>query len=108
MDFKTLNFAEPSKTPGYCQGGNMMLNLEGHKIYTANITQDEKTGLGTWNEDDFRRAMHDVKSKNGKTLRYPMLPYNSLTDAEVSAIWQYLRSIPKISNEVDRQWDKDI
>ena len=27
-DFKTLNFIEPEKTPGYCGGGNLMFNLE--------------------------------------------------------------------------------
>lgn len=107
-DFKTLNFTEPEKTVGYCQGGNTMYNLEGKKMFTANITTDEKTGIGTWTEDDFRKAMHESKNKAGKSLRYPMLPYIALTDKEVTAIWQYLRSIPKQCNEVDRQWDKDL
>jgi mono/diheme cytochrome c family protein len=107
-DFKTLNFSHPENTPGFCQGGNLMYNHEGKKIFTANITPDEKTGLGGWTEDDFRRSMHESKNKDGKTLRYPMMPYNMASDAEVAAIWQYLRSIPALSNEVDRQWDKDL
>ena len=107
-DFKTLNFINPEKTAGYCQGGNTMYNLEGKKMFTANISPDEKTGIGSWTEDDFRSAMHESKSKSGKTLRYPMLPYTALTDQEVTAIWQYLRSIPKCCNEVNRQWDKDL
>lgn len=106
-DFKTLNFTYPEKTPGYCGGGNLMYNLEGKKMYTANITPDEKTGIGGWTEDDFRKAMHESKNKEGKALRYPMLPYNALTDKEVTAIWQYLRSIPAVSNEVNRQWDME-
>ena len=85
-----------------------MFNLEGKKIFTANITPDENTGIGSWTEDDFKRAMHESKNKTGKPLRYPMLPYTALTDKEVTAIWQYLRSIPKLGNEVDRQWDKDL
>jgi hypothetical protein len=99
---------EPEKSLGYCGGGNTMLTLASNKIYTANITQDEKTGLGSWTEDDFRKAMHESKCKSGKPLRFPMLPYTALTDHEVKAIWQYLRSVPKIANEVDRQWDKDL
>jgi mono/diheme cytochrome c family protein len=107
-DFKKLNMEDPEKSFGYCQGGNTMLTLTSNKIYTANITPCEKTGLGTWTEDDFMKAMHESKNKSGKALRFPMLPYTALTDHEVKAIWQYLRSIPKITNEVDRQWDKDL
>lgn len=107
-DFKTLNFTNPEATPGFCGGGNLMYNLDGKKIWTANITPDEKTGIGSWTEDDFRRVMHESKNKAGKSLRYPMLPYTALTDHEVASIWQYVRSIPKVENEVDRQWDKDL
>lgn len=107
-DFKTLNFIDPEKTPGYCGGSNLMYNLEGKKMYTANISPDEKTGIGSWTEDDFKKAMHESKNKAGRPLRYPMLPYTALTDKEVTAIWQYLRSIPKQTNEVNRQWDKDL
>ena len=85
-----------------------MYNLNGQKIFTSNITQDEKTGIGSWTEDDFRKVMHESKNKMGKSIRYPMMPYTALTDQEVSAIWQYLLTIPKITNEVERQWDKDL
>jgi mono/diheme cytochrome c family protein len=107
-DFKTLNFTEPEQTPGYCQGGNVLYNHEGKKIFSANITPCEKTGLGAWTQDDFKRAMYEGKTKSGKPIRYPMLPYTALTDHEVASIWQYLRSISSITNEVDRQWDKDL
>lgn len=106
-DFKTLNMAEPEKTGGFCGGGNTMLTMNGNPIFTPNLTADEKTGLGNWTEDDFRNAMVNSKSKNGKPLRNPMLPYNGLTDLEIKAMWQYLRSLPKISNTVNRQWDKE-
>ena len=85
-----------------------MYNVEGKKMFTANISPDEKTGIGGWTEDDFRKVMHESKNKSGKPLRYPMLPYTALTDQEVVAIWQYIRSVPKLCNEVDRQWDKDL
>ncbi|MBX2904269.1 MAG: cytochrome c [Chitinophagales bacterium] len=107
QDFKTLNFTEPEKTPGFFCGGNTMFTLNGNEIYTANITQDEKTGIGTWTEEDFKNALVSSKRKDGKPVRYPMLPYAGLPDSEVKALWQYMRTIPAISNEVNRQWDKE-
>jgi mono/diheme cytochrome c family protein len=106
-DFKTLNMEFPDKTEGFCGGGNTMLTPNGNKIFTANITFDEKTGIGTWTEDDFRNAMLLQKNKEGHAIRPPMLPFNGMTDAEIHGVWAYLQSIPKISNTVDRQWDKE-
>ncbi|MDB5283400.1 MAG: gluconate 2-dehydrogenase cytochrome c subunit, partial [Bacteroidota bacterium] len=68
-DFKTLNMEFPEKTPGYCGGGNLMITLDGKNRFTANITPDEKTGIGTWTEQDLGNALHNGKNKDGKTLR---------------------------------------
>lgn len=106
-DFKTVRVDIPELSEGYCGGGNEMININGHKIYTANITPDEKTGIGSWTEDDFRNAMLIQKNKAGHSLRPPMLPFNGMTNAEIHGIWEYLQSIPKITNEVNRQWDKE-
>ena len=107
-DFKTLNMEFPEKTGGYCGGGNTMLTMEGKPIFTANITVDDETGIGTWTEEDFVKALHEGVNKEGKALRFPMLRYNNLTNQEVKAIFTYLRSVPVIKNKVDRQWDKDL
>ena len=106
-DFKTLNMEFPEKTPGYCGGGNKMLTLEGKERFTANITMCEKTGLGRWTEEDLSNALRHSKNKDGKTLREPMLPYTGLTDLEVQGIWSYLKTIPVITNQVDRKWEQD-
>ena len=106
-DFKTMNMEFPEKSGGYCGGGNMMIALNGNKRLTANITPDEETGLGRWTLEDFTRSLRESKSKDGKTLRDPMLPYNGLTDAEVKGMWAYLQTIPKIKNVVDRKWDEE-
>ena len=107
-DFKTLNMEFPEKTGGYCGGGNTMLTMEGKPIFTANITCDDETGIGTWTEEDFVKALHEGVNKEGKSLRFPMLRYNNLTNQEVKAIFTYLRTVPVIKNKVDRQWDKDL
>lgn len=106
-DFKKITMETPEKSAGYLGGGNTMITLNGNQIYTANITADEKTGIGSWTEEDFKNALINSKSKNGKPLRNPMLPYNGMTDGEIHAIWAYLQSVPKITNEVNRQWDKE-
>lgn len=108
-DFKKVNMEFPEKSAGFMGGGNTLITLNKNKIFTANLTADEKTGLGLWTEEDFKNAMLNSKSKNGKPLRNPMLPYNGMEDAEVHAIWAYLHSehVPKIVNEVNRQWDKE-
>ncbi|MFN8276234.1 MAG: c-type cytochrome [Chitinophagales bacterium] len=104
-DFKTLNMAAPEQTPGYCGGGNTMITLTGATRLTANITFDEKTGIGLWNIDDFTNAMLHAKRKDGHVLREPMLTYNGMTEKEIQAIWAYLKSIPKITHEVPRNWE---
>ncbi|HTP99155.1 MAG TPA: hypothetical protein VMN56_07505 [Casimicrobiaceae bacterium] len=43
-------------------------------LYTPNITPDPETGIGKWSADDFYRALHEGKSKDGSLL-YPAFPY---------------------------------
>jgi mono/diheme cytochrome c family protein len=48
------------------------------KIYSTNITPDPKTGIGTWSEEAFRRAMQEGISRDGHHL-YPAFPYDHFT-----------------------------
>ncbi len=67
-------------------------------LYTPNITPDNETGIGTWSSDDFYRAMHNGRSKDGSLL-YPAFPfpsYTNVTRADSDAIYAYLRSVPAI------------
>ncbi|MGY3038784.1 mono/diheme cytochrome c family protein [Rhodanobacter sp. TND4EL1] len=43
-------------------------------IYSTNITPDRSTGIGSWSEEDFHRAMHEGISRDGHHL-YPAFPY---------------------------------
>ena len=65
-------------------------------LYSPNITADKQTGIGTWSEADFIRAIHKGIAKDGSRL-YPAFPYESytaLTDDDVKAIRAYLFSLP--------------
>ena len=101
-DFKTVNILEPEKSEGYFGGGNTLLTMEGKPIYTQNLTPDEETGIGSWSEEKFVKAIKYGVKEGEPALRYPMLPYATLTDDEAKAIYAYLKTVPAIKNNVDR------
>ena len=71
-------------------------------IYSANLTRDEETGIGTWTEEDFFRAILSGVNPNGAVLRLPM-PWPQLcnmTEDDLRAIWLHIQSVPPIRNEV--------
>lgn len=73
-------------------------------VFTANLTPDEATGLGAWTEDMFLTAMRTGRHMGGKGRPIvPPMPWPTLaqqSDADLKAIFAYLRSIPAIRNEV--------
>ncbi|HTV79242.1 MAG TPA: cytochrome c [Steroidobacteraceae bacterium] len=68
-------------------------------IYSPNITPDQKTGIGSWTDADFLKALHQGVDKNGQHL-YPAFPYAAytyLTDQDALAIKAYIFSVPAVS-----------
>jgi cytochrome c553 len=59
----------------------------------ANLTP---TGLGAWTEADFVRAMREGVRPDGRRLDafMPFSTYGRMKDAELHALWMYLRSVP--------------
>lgn len=98
-DFKTNDYLEPEKSPGYFAGGNKPLNRQGEVVLTANLTPDPETGIGKWSKEQFIQVLR-FGTKDGRPLAYPMLPYTQLTDEEAGAIFEYLQTIPAINNKV--------
>ncbi len=102
-DFAKNDYETPEKSPGFFGGGNELFNPEGKKIISMNITMDEQTGIGTWSEENFILAVKSGVVPNGQpSLRNPMQPFSNLTDHEVKAIYEYLKTIPKLGNKVER------
>lgn len=101
-DFKSMNVLEPDKSGGYMGGGNVLSDADKKPILSANLTPDDETGIGRWSEADFIRAVKQGMRPDGRVLHAPMLPKTSLEDDEVSAIYAYLRTVPKIRNAVKR------
>lgn len=73
-------------------------------VYAANLTPDRETGLGSWREADFIKALRTGKhfGGNGRAILPPMpwLDFAEMTDEDMKALFAYLRSIPPIRNAV--------
>jgi hypothetical protein len=97
-DFKTMNIESPESTPGYLGGGNQLFDQQGFKVYATNLTFDDETGIGRWTLEQFDRSLRKGFFPDNSTVRYPMEPMVELTDDDVSAIYEYLKTVPKLKN----------
>jgi mono/diheme cytochrome c family protein len=70
-------------------------------IYGTNITPDGETGIGSWSDEDFLRAMREGTSPEGEPY-YPVFPYTSFTrmnDRDLLDLKAYLFSLPAVRKE---------
>ena len=72
--------------------------------FAANLTSDQ-TGIGNWTEENFKRALKEGKYKGLEVSRMllPPMPWSNfavISDEDISAIFQYLRSTKPVSNVV--------
>jgi len=72
--------------------------------FAGNLTPDP-TGIGTWSEEQFKKALTEGKFKGleGTRMLLPPMPWFNLTelkDEDVSAIFAYLKSIKPVKNVV--------
>jgi mono/diheme cytochrome c family protein len=71
--------------------------------YAANLTPDQNTGLGIWTEDMFVKAMRTGKHMATSREILPPMPWPSfgkMTDADLKAVYAYLKTVPPITNHV--------
>ena len=87
---------------GEAFAGGLALVTPFGTIYTANITPDKDTGIGTWSDASFLNAVHKGIDDEGAPL-YPAMPYASysgMTDADVLAIKAYLFSLKPVHADI--------
>lgn len=99
--FTAVSKTEPEKSKGYMGGGNKLKDQSGATVISSNLTP-HATGIGSWTEKDFVRAMKEGVSKDNSIVRYPMPMFTELTDEELSAIYTYLQSLPPIDNKIKK------
>ena len=71
--------------------------------FTANLTPDRETGLGSWSRDTFIQTIRAGRHMGrGRPLLPPMpVPvYRNFSDDELGAIFTYLQTIKPIDNRV--------
>jgi mono/diheme cytochrome c family protein len=71
-------------------------------IYSQNLTPDGETGVGTWSDDDFLRALRYGVAPDGSRY-YPAFPYpnfTKLTRQDILAIRAYLATLTPVRNAV--------
>jgi mono/diheme cytochrome c family protein len=78
--------------------------------YTANLTPDSTSGIGTWTEDQFMSTIRNGKHLgNGRPIMPPM-PWEfirQMNDDDLKAIYAFLRSLPPIKNVVHAPYSPD-
>lgn len=78
--------------------GGLAFNLPFGTLYSPNITPDKETGIGSWSDAEFLKAVHKGIDDEGTRL-YPVFPYaaySMMTDGDVLAIKAYLFSLAPI------------
>ncbi|UFH53484.1 cytochrome c [Spirosoma sp. KNUC1025] len=94
----------PERSKGYYGGGIKMGSEGGKEIHTANLTFDEETGIGKkYTKAQFIQAVKMGVRPDGSILRRPMEPHPSLTDYEVGSIYEYLKTVPKLKNDIAKK-----
>ena len=73
--------------------------------FSANLTPDNETGIGTWQPEMFIRAIKTGKHlgvAEGRPI-FPPMPWQSiarLSDEDLKAMFMYLKSMPAVKNKV--------
>jgi hypothetical protein len=71
--------------------------------YATNLTPDRNTGMGIWTEEMFVKAMKTGKHMGAARPILPPMPVEAIkqnTDADLRAMFAYLRSLPAVKNRV--------
>jgi mono/diheme cytochrome c family protein len=74
-------------------------------VISANITPDIETGIGSWTDEQIETAIRTGMRPDGRVL-FPLMPYGvyrTMSDADMTAIITYLRSVPPVSNAISKE-----
>ena len=71
-------------------------------VYPANLTPDQKTGIGAWSDEEIIRVIRSGVDRTGRQ-HLPVMPWPAfakLSDEDALAIVAYLRSLPPVEHLV--------
>ena len=84
---------------GASYAGGRALHTPFGTVYAGNLTPDVASGLGGWSAQDFWRALHRGRSRDGRRLvpAFPYTAFTRITRADSDALYAYLRSLPAVA-----------
>ncbi len=95
-------FKAGEKTP---LSGGFEFKLPFGTIQSRNLTSDKETGLGRYSDAEIARLLRQQVRPNGRTM-IPFMEYQNMSDADLTAIVSYLRSLPPVKKEIpEAQWN---
>jgi mono/diheme cytochrome c family protein len=71
--------------------------------FAANLTPDADSGIGRWSESDFVQTIRSGRHLGRGRAVLPPMPipaYSQMNDADLKAIYAYLRQVPAFANKV--------
>lgn len=79
--------------------------------FAANLTPDNETGIGSWNEEMFINAMRTGKHLGAGRPIMPPMPWELVghhSDDDLKAMFAYLKSLKPVKNKVPDYLPPDI
>jgi hypothetical protein len=71
--------------------------------YSANLTPDENTGIGSWSEQTFVGALRTGRHMGVSRPILPPMPwgaFRNFSDEDLRSIYAYLKTVPPVKNRV--------
>lgn len=71
--------------------------------FAANLTPDAETGIGTWTEQQFVDTLRNGRHQGRGRQLLPPMPwqvFGQMTDADLKAMFAYLKTVPAVRNKV--------
>lgn len=98
--------------PGMKFSGGMEFPIEHGSAFSANITPDKETGIGSWSKEMFIEKFKQYQDSTLIVNTKPIQPgqantempwrfYSNMSEEELGAIFEYLRTQEPVSHKVD-------
>jgi mono/diheme cytochrome c family protein len=85
--------------------GGFAFELPIGKIYVANITSDEETGVGKLTDREIARALRYGVRHDGRAM-IDFMPFYDLSDSDLTAVISFLRTIKPVKNPIPQhEWN---
>lgn len=81
--------------------GGWGLEIPPGRFLAPNLTPDTETGIGLLSDGEIARTMRHSVGSDGRFI-FPFMPYQNMSDEDLTAIISFLRSQEPVSNKMER------